>query len=220
MIGQNKKNKIKKDNKMKESIYLLLTIATLGWAIWTESERIPPLKDQIHELQNAKPKDNPRQAERIEELEDKLQEASKIGLDFKEELDATRKEVQELENELKHALTKSDRTESYTTRQYTPDPTPYTPSKPDNSAQISELENNLRKGQNLVNQIESERPPFKTRSSSPSLGRSGFGAGRNGITTSQADQKRWHDNKKARLDNARAYVEAVEDKLHELRSQQ
>ena len=204
---------------MKESIYLLLTIATLGWAIWTESERIPPLKDQIHELQNAKPKDNPRQAERIEELEGKLQESSRIGLDFKEELDATRKEVKELEKKLSYHEQKRETT-------YTPAPKPQAPSQPayDSSRneitqKILELESNLRKGQDLVNNIESERPPFKTRSSSPSLGRSGFGAGRNGITTSQADQKRWHDNQKARLDNARAYVRAVEDKLAELRSQ-
>ena len=204
---------------MKESIYLLLTIATLGWAIWTEAERIPPLKDQIHELKNAKPKDNPRQAERIEELEDKLQESSRIGLDFKEELDATRKNVQELEKKLSYHEQKPEPT-------YTPAPKPQAPFQPayDSSRKeitqkILELESNLRKGQDLVNDIESERPPFKTRSSSPSLGRSGFGAGRNGITASQADQKRWHENQKARLDNARAYVRAVEDKLAELRAQ-
>lgn len=202
---------------MKENVYLLLTVLAIGWAVWTETERIPPFKKEIHEFQNAKPKPDPAQTDRIEELEEKLQEASRIGLGFKEELDEARSEIQDLKIELADAGTATPAPTYVPTPTYTPRPQP---SQPDNSAAIAQLESNLRRGEDMVERIENERPPFKSRHDAPSLGRSGWGAGRNGITTSQADQKRWHENRQARLNAARDYVMAVQDKLAELRAQQ
>jgi len=209
---------------MRENITLLIAVALLAWSGYTEEFRIKVLKEQIAEAINAGPVIDPKQAREIERLDKKVKDASAIGLEFKEELDAARKRIKELERDLEYADNRLDREPDYEEPKATYRPDYSGSNNVDNAAKakleadIATLTENLRKGYALRDSIAREQSNFREFGSS-SLGRGGQGAGRKGIRTSDSDRERWEANKKARLDNAQKYIDSVQAKLNELRAQ-
>jgi len=136
----------------------------------------------------------------IKSLESKLQAASKIGLDFKRQLD----EEREKEKQVVDAPNVSAPT-------YNPPPSNNTTNQTvDNSAKRKILLENLEKGKTLLSKIRSEKPNFKEQKLS-------LGGKLTGIRTSNADRKKWEEEQQERINNVLNYIAAVEVELNKLK---
>lgn len=200
---------------MRENITLLLAVALLAWSGYTEEFRIKVLKEQIAQAAKADPIVDPKQAREIERLEEKVKQASAIGLEFKKGLDEARKRIKELERDLSYAENRLDREPDYEEprAEYRPD---YSGSSGSTSkvkleADIATLTANLRKGMELRDRIRSEQDNFRELHYSRMKPA--------GIRTSDADREEWEADKRARLANAQKYIDSVQAKLDELRAQ-
>lgn len=197
--------------KLTELIAYILVIS-LGSLYYIATEKtIPNLEAEIQKVEK-------KEDLKIKELEKKLKEASIIGLDFKKRLD---KECEENER-LRRKLEIEKDPAPYVPRK-DPAPTYVNPINPapvvvpekveqidtEKIAAIKKLEQNLLKGQELVNKIASETPPFKEHR----VWRNGEVYERRGVRTSDADRQAWTEDHKRRLQRAKDYVAAVEAEL-------
>jgi len=189
---------------------LIIALAGLGYYSWTLQQNVEQLEEAAGQEQGSG--DNAGYVEQIAALKRDLREASEGGLMFKSELDDARaelksqqEEIMELRERLYRATSPSSNTvtaypqqDSYPQSSYEPEPV---------DPQIAVLQRNLKSAQDLLDQVRRRSREYSEH----------YGASRGGVRTSDADRKRFEDDKRREMERLKNYIATVEAEIRSRR---